>query len=149
MADDGAEKFLRLSKALKQAGKTDLRRELNKGLRDAARPLIAKTRAAARRDLPHSGGLAQLVAKTPQRIQVRTGATTAGVRIVAGRAGSGARGTNKGVIRHPVFGTDVFVDQKVPSGWFDDTIKASAADVRTELERAVERVAQQVVRQAK
>lgn len=154
MADDvtvkGADDFLKLSKALKAAGRKDLRKELNKGLKAAAKPLIGKTRAKARSTLPKKGGLAAAVAKTPQRVQVRTGADTAGVRLVVGKNGSGARGANRGVVRHPVFGNrENWVDQKVPSGWFDDTVKAEAPEIRRELERTVETVAEQIVRDAK
>lgn len=152
MADDfeiqGAEQFLRLSKALKHAGRTGMRRELNTGIRRAARPLVAKTRAEARRTLPQRGGLAAQVAKEPQRVQVRTGAKTAGVRLVVGKRSPGARSANRGQIRHPVFGNrEVWVDQRVPVGWFDDTIKAEAPAIRREIERALNDVIDRIVRE--
>lgn len=151
MADDfevhGTEQFLRLSKSLKAAGRTGLRRELNTGMRRAARPLIAKTRAEAGKRLPKRGGLAAQVAREPQRIQVRTGSRTAGVRIVVARKAGGARGANRGKIRHPVFGNrDVWVDQKVPAGWFDDPLREAAPAIRREVERALQDVVAQIVR---
>lgn len=143
----GADQFLRLSKALKNAGKTDLRKELTKGLRDATKPLIADTRSATSR-LPQSGGLANLVAKSPQRVQVRTGRDP-GVRIVVPRNRSGARGANRGVIRHPVFGNRrVWVNQKVPSGWFDEPLRDGAPVVRRHLEEALHVVAEKVISEA-
>lgn len=146
----GADEFLRLSKALKQAGRTDLRKELNNGLKRAARPLIPKVRAEALRRLPQSGGLAARVAKSPIRVQVRTGSKNAGVRIVVPGSAKGARSANQGFIRHPVFGNrNVWVEQSVRAGWFDDPLKASAPEVRPELERALENVAEQVVRDAR
>lgn len=148
----GADEFLRLSRALKDAGRTDLRKELNTGIRRAARPLVAKTRAEARRRLPQKGGLAEKVAKAPQRVQVRTGARTAGVRIVVGGGSHGARATNRGVVRHPVFGNrDVWVTQDVPAatGWFDEPIRASAPEIRRDIEAAVVAVADQVVNEAR
>ncbi len=141
----GADQFLALSRALKAAGRSELRKELNKGMRDAAKPLIAKSRAAALAKLPSRGGFAAMVAKEPQRVQVRTGAATAGVRIVVGKRRGGAQAANGGRLRHPVFGTDTFVTQDVPPGWFDDTMRAGAPVVRPELEAAMERVAQRVV----
>lgn len=154
MADDfeirGADQFLRLSKALKDAGRTEMRKELNAGLRKAAKPLIAKTRAEALRRLPQGGGLAGQVAKEPQRVQVRTGAKTAGVRVVVGNKGGGARAANKGVIRHPVFGNrGVWVNQSVPAGWFDEPIKAEVPAIRRELEQVLIGIADQVVREAR
>lgn len=147
----GAENFMRLSKALKAAGQKELRKELNKNLRDAVKPLIPLTRAAARSTLPSRGGLAAEVARAPQRAQVRTGQNTAGVRLVVGkRRGSAAGSANRGVVRHPVFGRDVWVEQKVTPGWFDDTLEQAAPDeVRKRCEAAIEAVAEKVVRDAR
>lgn len=152
----GADDFLRLSKALKAAGRTEMRKELNRGLRSTARPLIPKVRAAARAELPTRGGLADQVAREPMRVQVRTGAATAGVRIVVGRRKGGARSTNRGVIRHPVFADGAkdrkdwaWVNQTVPSGWFDDTIRDAAPQIRRALEVSLEAVAYKIVREAK
>jgi hypothetical protein len=153
MADDftvqGAEDFLKLSKALKAAGRTGLRTELDKELRRAVRPLIPMTQAAARRQLPSAGGFAEQVAREPQRVQVRTGATTAGVRIIVGRRRGGARAANRGVIRHPVFGNrDIWVSQRISegTGWFDDTLEREAPRVaRPAVEAAMETIVQRVV----
>lgn len=153
MADDfevhGADQFLKLSKALKHAGRTELRKELNTGLRRAAKPLVAQTRAEALRRLPSGGGLARRVAKEPQRIQVRTGTKTAGVRIVVGKKRGAAKAANRGVIRHPVFGNrDVWVNQSVPPGWFDKTIKRNVPQIRRELEQVLDDIAERVVRES-
>ncbi len=153
MADDfqvdGAEDFLRLSKALKRAGRTEMRKHLNAQMKKAAKPLIAKSKAEALKTLPQRGGLARQIAREPQRIQVRTGTNTAGVRIVVGRRAGGARSTNRGFVRHPVFGNrDHWVTQKVPSGWFDDTMRAGAKPIRREVIRAIDDVANQIVRDA-
>lgn len=146
----GADDFLRLSKALKEAGRGDLRKELTAGLKAAAKPLIAKSRQEAKQRLPHRGGLADRVARAPQRVQVRTAMQTAGVRIVVGKSKSGARAANEGLVRHPVFGNrSVWVTQKVKSGWFDEPMKAGAPEVRPELEAAIERIARKIVREAR
>lgn len=153
MADDftvkGADQFVALSKALKHAGRTELRKELNKGMKQAAKPLVAKSRAEALARLPQKGGLAKQVAREPQRVQTRTGARTGGVRVVVGKKRGGAQMANRGFIRHPVFGNrENWVTQEVRPGWFDDTMKASAPDIRRELMAAMEAIAQQVVREA-
>ena len=147
----GAQDFYKLSKSLKAAGRTELRKELTKGMQRAAKPLIADTREAARRDLPHRGGLANLVAKAPQRVQVRTGASTDGVRIVVGAGRSGARATSLfGYVRHPTFGhRDRWVRQSVTPGWFDRTLDNAAPRVRPDIEAALEAVAETIVRGAK
>lgn len=146
----GADDFLKLSKALKRAGRTDLRKELNNGLKKTARPLIPKAKAEARRRLPQRGGLARQIGRVPIRVQVRTGAQTAGVRIVVPGSAKGARSANKGFIRHPVFGNrQVWVEQQVPPGWFDDPLRDSAPAVRRDLLEAIETMAEQVVREVR
>jgi len=144
---EGAEQFLALSKALKAAGRKDLRNELNKAMRNGAKTLIPKARAEALARLPQRGGLARQVSKEPARVQTRTGRDP-GVRVVVGKRQGGARSANRGVIRHPVFGNrERWVDQKVPAGWFDDPMKDSAPEIRKALEQGIEDVAQRVVRE--
>lgn len=153
MADDfevrGADQFLALSKALKHAGRTELRKELNKRMRDGAKPLIPKARAEALSRLPQRGGLAKQISKEPARVQTRTGKDP-GVRIVVGKKRGGARAANRGWIRHPVFGNrEKWVDQKVTPGWFDEPMQASAPDIRQALQQAIEEVADKIVREAR
>lgn len=147
---EGTEQFLALSKALKHAGRGELRKELGKGLRKSVKPLTKETRSVARRDLPSRGGLADQVAREPQRVQVRTGRKTAGVRLVVGKKRGGARMTNRGRLRHPVFGNrDVWVTQPVKPGWFDDTIKADEKRIRKDALAVLDTIADQIVRDAK
>lgn len=153
----GAEDFLKLSKALKAAGETELRKELNTELRRAAKPLIPMTRQAARSRLPQRGGLAESVARAPQRVQVRTGEKTAGVRLVVASRRAAARAANRGLIRHPVFADAAeprkdwtWVEQKVQGGWFDETVEREAPRVaRPAIEQALESIAEKVVREVK
>jgi hypothetical protein len=126
-----------------------MRKELNKRLRVAAKPLIPEARAEARKTLPKAGGLAALVARAPMRVQVRTG-KEAGVRIVVGKDRSGARAANHGEIRHPVFGNrETWVTQQVPPDWFDRPMQRSAPHIRPELEKAIVSVLDDIVRGAK
>lgn len=146
-----ADDFFKASKALKKAGEKELRKELNKSLRTAVKPLIPRTRVAALRTLPSRGGLAKAVSRAPQRVQVRTGQETAGVRVVVGkRRGSAARDANDGTIRHPVFGnTEVYVEQQVTPGWFDDTMKREAPSVKPAVEDAVLAMIDRIVREVR
>lgn len=150
MSDDfrvtGADDFLALSKALKQAGRTELRKELNKGLREGAKPLIPLTRAAARSMLPKTGGLSELVARAPQRVQTKTGRDPS-VRLVAGKKGSGARASDDGAVRHPRFGhPGAFYVTKTPAGWFTKTVEDHVHEVLPALEQAIQNVVDKVVR---
>lgn len=143
-AIQGADQFLRLSKALKAAGQTEVRKELNKALRDATKPLIVETRAAAGQRLPQRGGLARRMSKAPQRVKVSTGRDP-GVSIVL----KAQPGIKNGTIRHPVFGGPAFVTQRVDGTWWDDTLEAGAPRVLPEIEKALAAVARQVLNQTK
>lgn len=126
----GLEQFDQVAKALRAAGRTDLARDLEKGLTKSLEDLIPKTQAEARRILPSGGGLADKVASTPQKVQKRNSAQPGARLVVARRRGSGAAAANKGEVRHPVFGNrKVFVSQQVPPGWFDNTLEREGPNV--------------------
>lgn len=153
----GADDFLKLSKALKAAGQTELRKELNKAMRLAAKPLIPKVRAAASAELPKHGKLNQRIARKPYRAQVRTGVTTAGVRIVGTKVDP--RINNQGRVAHPVFGRTGrpanggvnTVVQSVPAarGYFDATLIASRLQIRNDLIRVLDEFADRIVKDAR
>lgn len=138
----GFEDFLALRTRCK-AVDTVLPRELNRRMRLAAKPLIAQTRKAAREQLPHRGGLAERVATSPQRVVIRTGRRTAGVRIVTTRHDTAS--TDRGRLRHPRFGhRDQWFDQSVTPGWWTNTLRRGAPVVRPQVIAAMETVARMV-----
>ena len=142
----GANDFLALSKRLKAAGETELRKQLHKGIGNGARPLIPKVREAARKDLPKRGGLNERIAKKPYRVQVRTGAKTAGVRIVGTKVDPRI---NQGRVWHPVFGErKPGAVQQVPEakGYFSDTLADNAPQIRGEVVRALDDFVKQIAR---
>lgn len=156
----GADDFLKLSKALKAAGHTKMRNELNKRMREAGKPLIPVVRAAALRELPKRGGLAQRMAKRPIRVVTRTGVDP-GIKVVMPQT---QEGYNDGVIRRPVFaGRKLrkgyfgpkakpvpWVTQRIgPGRWFDDEIVANRHKVIPLLEKALQSVIDDVVRGSK
>jgi len=97
-----ADDLLRLSKALKGFDPV-LRKELHKGLRDAAKPLIPVVRKTLGEVYPKRGGLAAVMAKSKVRTAFRTGTKDPGVSIII--PGVQAKlGENYGLLRHPVFG---------------------------------------------
>lgn len=143
----GLDGLLAMSKGLKNAGERGLRNELNKRIRQAAKPLSQQTKQAAASQLPQRGGLARQVASTPQRIKVATGKNPGVYIIVSKRAG--ARATNRGEIRHPVFGNrDRWVTQKVTGGWFDKTIEAHVVEIRSAVQDAVQGLFDDIAREA-
>ncbi len=151
----GADDFLRLSKALKAAGRTGTRKELHKGLRDAANKAKPKAADALAAALP--SGLAARGKSVHQAVRVKTGRDP-GVSIVVqfGRAGRGLGGRNaqlvnqSGTFRHPVFGTGRWVSQRAGgSGWFDKTYMNEAPAIRADLARVLDDVVNKIVRDAK
>jgi hypothetical protein len=143
----GADAFLALSKRLKEAGEAEIRKELHKAVRNAGKPLIPKVRAAALRELPSAGGLNQRIAKKPYRSQARTGAKTAGLRITGGKVDP--RINNQGRIAHPVFGRPKStVVQTFPEarGYFDETLRGEAPQIREEITEVLVDFAQRLMR---
>jgi hypothetical protein len=130
----GANDFYALSRRLKNAGQGDLRKEFHRSVRSAAKPLIPKVRQAARDTLPKAGGLNERIARKSYRAQARTGAATAGVRIVGSKVDP--RINNEGRVFHPVFGRPgSAVVQMVPAarGYFDDTLASEAPVVQAQI----------------
>lgn len=151
----GADDFLRLSKALKAAGRTELRKELHKGLREGVKPVLPKAKKKLHDALPTP--LAKTAA-VRQVVQVKTGrdpGVTIAVRYGSKRASNAALANRKGIIRHPVFADDKktrkewrWVNQDVPDakGWFDETYREAAPQMRRALEAALGSVIDKIVR---
>jgi hypothetical protein len=114
-----------------------LRNELNKVMRNAAKPLIPKVREAARASLPKGGGLNERIAKKPLRAQTRTGNATAGVRIVGTKVDP--RINDQGRVFHPVFGTSRASCRRAEQakGYFDDTLAAEGPGITADLVSAL------------
>lgn len=151
-----AEDFIRLSKALKHAGQVVLRRELNKALRQAVKPMLPLAQQALADALP-TGELQNRGGKVKQAVLVKTGrnpGVTIGIRY--GRRGRGLGASNArlanrtGQLRHPLFGNrQRWFNTPVPraQGWFDNTHAHNAALVLPGIDRALQSVADQVVRE--
>lgn len=152
----GADEFSRLSKALKAAGRTGMRRELNAAMRRAAKPLTKVAKDAAHEVFPHAGGLDDREAQVRFTARTYTSADDHGVKIVAPRNAVAARTTNAtGSFRKPVFADKskprkewTWADQEIPgsTGWFDRAMGATAPFVVPELEKAIVDVEQQILR---
>jgi len=132
---------------LKETGEGGLRRELLRGLKTAAAPLIPELQAAAREHLPRRGGLNEQVAKQRITVSVQTGARTAGIRLVTRAPDTGQ--TDQGFVRHPTFGRRGKGDwkyQKLPNaaGWWSGTLAGKSPEVTVELMSVLTRVAERI-----
>lgn len=134
-----------LAKRLKTAGAVGVRREMMRGLRAAASPLVPLLQEAARADLPKRGGLNEYVAAKKITVSVTTGARTAGVRLRSKQRGNY---TDTGTWRHPVFGKwlpGVKSQTYAPAkGWWDKTVEANSLVASAEARRVLTAVAAQV-----
>jgi hypothetical protein len=142
----GADALLAVSKRLKDAGAKEARKALHRGVAGAAKPIIPKIRQAARDQLPAQGGLNERIARKPYRAQVRTGVKTAGVRITGGKVDPRI---NQGRVAHPVFGRPgSTVVQYVPEarGYFDDTVRDAAPQIRDDVVEVLEDFAKRLLK---
>jgi hypothetical protein len=126
-----SERLHGIATRLRVEGERGQARRMNKVIRGAAGPLVSAVRAEARRRLPHEGGLDEQQASQAIRVSITTGSRSAGVRIRTRTRGSVQ--TNKGFVRHPVFGTwrAKMPNQQIPgaAGWWTDTMTEGSAAV--------------------
>lgn len=138
----GVEELAKLSRALKEAGERGLQRELSKGIGEALKPLKDDLRRSARATLPERGGLAERVARSQIRTVRANSARRTGVRVkVTNMDDYALRRLDRGQLRHPVPGTDKWVDQRVPSGWWTNPTTGAQPAIARQIELAVKRVA--------
>ncbi len=144
----GAEQLVRLSAAVKLYGDKELRKDMLRGLRAAAKPMVASIKEEALSDLPHTGGLNEWVAKSRISPRTRTTGKSAGVRISGAKSGHDLEAINRGRVRHPVYGHNRWVSETVSSGWWERGALREADVVRRDLLVAMEEVAAKIARSA-
>jgi len=133
----GAEQLAALSKRCKAAGEQGkgFRKEVLRGIQRSTKAPKAETTRVAGSELPQRGGLAAEVARAKLSTRTRSTGKNVGVQIIA--KGKYIRSTDRGFIR----GT-----QRVPEGWFTETMQNAAPSVRKEIIDAMESVARQIAR---
>lgn len=128
----------RVARELKAAGNEGLKKELRAGLRAATDPLKPKIRASAAAALPHRGGLAALVARSPMSVRTGLGSNPS-VRLVMSNKHDIKR-MNAGTVRHPLFGNrQHWYTQAVTPGWFERPVQADLPQVRDAVNKAIQR----------
>jgi hypothetical protein len=137
---EGVAQLAALSKRLRDTGEKDLKRELNRSLRDASKKPIRLAKANAAERLPRKGGLAEKVATSRITQKNRLSAKNPTLAIQAANDVNLWR-LDRGRIRHPVFGNrDKWVTQNITSGWWSDAMNEAAPEARRELAKALDRV---------
>jgi hypothetical protein len=134
----GAEKLVRLAKAISTAGDKELGRKLTKALQQADKPLKKSARQGALQILPYRGGLAERVAKSRFTSRITKSGSGAGLTIT-GTGQDNLSRMDAGTVRHPVYGNrDQWVTQRIAPGWFTNPLTLDAPKVREELDKAID-----------
>ena len=141
----GAEDLAILAKRLKETGDKGLRKELLSGLQRAAKPAKAAVRASVLSELPHRGGLADLIGGSLKvTLNTRSAGRNPGVRIWSKDSHDISK-LNKGELRHPVFGNRKnWVAQVIKAGIFTDPIEQRAPQMRQEMGQVMRTVAAKI-----
>lgn len=142
------EQLQALNKALKQAGDKELKKELNAGLRRAAKPIQAAARVNYAKRLPKSGGLASKAARARMSVaQKKTRGGDPSLQLVT-RHPTGQkmdmRAIDAGLIRHQTFGRLPWNVQRIPAHSFSDAALAGEDEGKREIERAIETVSRKL-----
>jgi hypothetical protein len=148
-ASSGSAQLRAISLRLKAAGAGAYFNPIRAEIRSVARPLAEAAQAAARERLPRGGGLNEWVASQRITISVSTGQRTAGVRLQGPRRRRSGGQTNKGYVRHPVYGHIgrwAKEDQQIPGadGWWSDTLRERSAAVTPRIVAVINRVSRWV-----
>ena len=143
---DASARLHRIAAELRVAGERDIRLELVRTLRAEAQPLKSAVQDAALSKLPRSGGLAAREAAAVQ-VQVLTSARNAGVRLRNRRIG--AFQTDKGYVRHPMFGRrdrGQWVTQEIrgSDGWWSVTLAKKTPAVSAALNATINRISAKI-----
>lgn len=129
----GAEQFAEISQRLKQVGGGELRKELNRGLRLATKPLKSAVVRSARDTLPRRGGLADKVAKSKITVKRRASSRDVSIRLIASNSHD-IKSMDKGILRKPLYGNRKhWYYQPVPAGWWTRPLQEDSPAVREEI----------------
>lgn len=148
MAADASAQLHEIALRLKAASTgRELKLELARGIRASAQPLVWAVEASALEQLPHSGGLNRQVASQRVSVSVRTGARTAGVRLLTTAPDTAM--TDAGFVRHPTFGRrgkGEWRTQQIPHavGWWSKTLQRRSPRVTPAVIRVMESVSAKI-----
>lgn len=141
---EGADQLARLAKALKEAGRKDLQKELSKSINRAVRPLKEDIRQSAG-TLPRRGGLADEVAASKITTRRQNSKKATGIRLVA-KSRYSLWHINQGQIRHRVKGKspDQWPVQRTAPGFWSKPTEEAAPEVRREILQAMDAIAHKI-----
>jgi hypothetical protein len=163
----GQAELARLAARLREAGRGDLRRQLDSRLRSAARPLVTELKGAIR-STPVSGarggggrqrarhvnaalptGLRESIAQAVT-LSVRSTGRYGGVRIRVDRQQlprsqrSLPGHLDTGRWRHPTFGHRPWVTQTARPGWWTQTVRRRTPGMQAQVRRVLDDIARRI-----
>lgn len=145
---DGAEKLARVAGAVQNTA-PELRKDLLRGLRAAAKPAVKEIKAEARSTLPQRGGLAEWIAKSTIGLRTRTSGKSAGLRIEGRKSGHDLDALDRGRLRHPLFGNRRhWFQQDIKPGFFTNPIINHTDRMTLEVLRTLDEFMAEVDRRA-
>jgi hypothetical protein len=145
---EGTDDLQRVADALKQAGDKDLQRATSAAIRGEARPLGLRVLRRGADSMPHRGGFAARVAGGSAGVSSALRGRVASVSVILRNKGADLKSLDAGILRHKVFGRDVWVRQSVVPGAFRRAFEEEAAAVRERVTKAAQGVLDDVARKA-
>lgn len=141
---EGADKFGKLAKELKQLGDKDLRKELYSGIARAVRPLSREVKKGTPKFLPRRYALElskSLRIQTKKRPFRDPGITLKAVSKTSRGKGRDLASLNRGRLRHPLYGNRRYwYDQEVTPNWWTDPLLEGVDEVRKELVNVIDEI---------
>lgn len=142
------EQLQRLNKALKAAGDKELKKELNAGLRRAAKPIQAAARVNYATRLPKRGGMAGKAKRARMTVaQKKARDGTPSLQLVTKHPTGqkmDMRAIDAGLIRHKTFGELPWHVQRIRAHSFSDAALAGEDEGKREIVRAIETVSRKL-----
>lgn len=142
----GVRNLRKVARYLREASSTDLRRELDKGLVAAVKPLAKDVHAGVGRYIP--SGFAPTLERdlrVSAYLRVRAGRVTVRASARGRKALRDLSRMDRGVLRHPVFGNrDHWVAQAIKPGFFSTPSRRLRGDVTAEASAALGRIAERI-----
>lgn len=132
----GIRQLQALSRELRDAQNKGIRRELGKAFTRAVRAPKQQARVNALTRLPRRGGLAARVAASPIRTRNRIASRNPSLSVIVNSRDNIAN-MDKGRLKHPVFGRDQWVTQRVRPGWWSDAWRSAGPEAKREVAAAM------------
>lgn len=140
----GAADLRRCADDLRKASRTDLLKEVLRGIGRAVGPIRKAVRTAAGTHLP--SGYAPVLLKSPLQLKTKSATgRTARVELTATAMGKGEKrdvaSLDRGHLRHPLWGRRAhWFDTGVKAGFVSDTVKSELPLVKKEIGAAIDAV---------